>query len=219
MYFVINGLRILARGSSLVPLNSFPGELLNGTYSDQILKSVIAANMNMIRIWGGGIYQPTAFYEACDRLGIMLFHDFMFSWYPNVPYPAFKTFLKRVKDEITEKTLDLSRHPSIVLWSGSNEDQCTRYNKAYNGGTGCQAGVPPHEQASCEQIYQDCVSLYVDTVLTTVSHVDRGSRPIWPQSPAQGFLSGVDRATGRPLIGHVLRLRNDGPPSPWPLHV
>jgi beta-mannosidase len=116
---VINGVKIFSRGGNLVPF-----ELLESTvdpnYIKRTVKSAVDGNMNMIRIWGGGIYQADSFYEACDEAGVMLFHDMMFSFrlYPHDP-----AFEANVAAEVDYQVTRLLHHPSIVLWDSSNENE------------------------------------------------------------------------------------------------
>ena len=127
MIHLVNGVRILVRGSSLVPLDTFNGRT-SAEAAFRLLWSTRAANMNTLRVWGGGTFLPPPFYDMCDRLGVMLMHDFMLSWYPNIPYPAFPAYRARIKAEVTQRLTSLARHPSIVVWNGGNEDQCTKYD-------------------------------------------------------------------------------------------
>ena len=129
MALLVNGQRVLALGSSLVPLDTFAGRT-SAAATRRMLLSVVHGGMNSLRIWGGGTFLTPLFYEICDELGIMLLHDFMLSWYPNVPYPAFPAYRARIAREVQQKVTDLARHPAIVLWFGGNEDQCTKYDPA-----------------------------------------------------------------------------------------
>ena len=74
--------------------------------------------MNMLRVWGGGIYEADDFYELCDEMGILVWQDFMFacSMYPGDP-----EFLDNVRAEAIDNVKRLRNHPSIVLWAGNNE--------------------------------------------------------------------------------------------------
>jgi hypothetical protein len=116
---MVNGVKIFSRGGNLVPF-----ELLEATvkteYIRRTVQSVHDGNMNMIRVWGGGIYQDDIFYEACDKLGIMVFHDMMFSLRL---YPHDTDFEANVKAEIKQQVTRLRPHPSIVLWDSSNENE------------------------------------------------------------------------------------------------
>lgn len=121
MNLLVNGVRLLVRGSSFVPMDSFSGRL-SGARVERLMQSVIAANMNALRIWGGGDFLPPYFYDLADSYGILILHDYMLSWYPNVPYPAFPEFTDRILKETTQVVSSLAHHPSIVLWFGNNED-------------------------------------------------------------------------------------------------
>ncbi len=85
---------------------------------EDLLTSAVDAHMNMIRIWGGGFYEPDWFYDLCDRLGLMVWQDFMFAC--NL-YPSTEDFLENVAEEVDYQVRRLSSHPSIVLWCGDNE--------------------------------------------------------------------------------------------------
>ena len=121
----------------------------------------------------------------------MLLHDFMLSWYPNVPYPAYPAYRTRIELEVQQKLTDLARHPAIVLWFGGNEDQCTKYDP-----TRPDACHGTNWYPDCKQVYEDCVSLYIGTVLQGASNCS--AVPLWPVSPSVGWASGVDTATGVP---------------------
>jgi hypothetical protein len=79
----------------------------------------VDGSMNMLRVWGGGMYQDDVFYDECDRLGVMLYHDMMFS---ERLYPHNQAFVDNVFTEVTEQVNRLRHHPSIVLWDANNED-------------------------------------------------------------------------------------------------
>lgn len=142
---------------------------------------------------GGGTFLPPLFYDMCDQLGIMLMHDFMLSWYPNVPYPAYPQYRARIRREVQQKLTELARHPAIVVWNGGNEDQCTKYDQKRSDA--CRPGST-FWYPNCDVIYRDCVSIYIDTVLQTAASCT--SVPLWPVSPSAGWASGVDTATGIP---------------------
>lgn len=116
MCFRVNGRDIFARGANWIPcdaLESRQPEKWRG-----LVESAAKANMNMLRIWGGGRYEGDAFYEACDEFGVMLWHDFMFSC---ALYPDNDAFYESVVAEETYQVKRLRDHPSIALWCGDNE--------------------------------------------------------------------------------------------------
>jgi len=84
-----------------------------------LLNDVVNANMNMLRVWGGGIYEEAIFYDLCDSLGILVWQDFMFAC---AMYPSDYLFLENVKEEAIQSVRRLRHHPSIALWCGNNEN-------------------------------------------------------------------------------------------------
>jgi beta-mannosidase len=117
--FVVNGVPIFAKGANLIPFDSFPTRVTTAKM-EAILQSARDANMNMLRMWGGGTYQPDAFYAAADRMGIMVWQDFM---YGGAITPYDKAFNDTARIEAIEQVTRLRDHPSIVLWAGNNEVQ------------------------------------------------------------------------------------------------
>jgi beta-mannosidase len=129
-YFRINGVDIFSGGSCWIPADSFPPRISPQRYRDWI-ELLVSGNQNMVRVWGGGIYEPDAFYAACDELGILVWQDFMFAC---ASYPTYPAFLASVSAEARQNVRRLRHHPSIVLWCGNNEDYqlVERYNLEYN---------------------------------------------------------------------------------------
>ncbi|KAK0616813.1 glycoside hydrolase family 2 protein [Immersiella caudata] len=129
-YFRINGVDIFSAGSCWIPADSFLTRLTPEDYHAWI--SLLAeGNQNMIRVWGGGIYEPDAFYEACDTLGILVWQDFMFAC---ASYPTYPAFLSLIQSEALHHLRRLRNHPSLILWCGNNEDYqlIERYNLTYD---------------------------------------------------------------------------------------
>ena len=113
----INGRDITMMGANWIPADAIPSRATPAVVRD-LLESAKAANMNMLRIWGGGQYEPDWFYDLCDELGILIWHDFMFSC---MSYPSDRKFLASVETEITQQVRRLSHHACIALWCGDNE--------------------------------------------------------------------------------------------------
>lgn len=116
MYFRINGALVWSRGGNMVPMDQLEGRL-SDTAHTELVRSAAAANMNMLRIWGGGMVLPQAFYDACDEEGILLFHDMMFVEEHNHGALQHPTVTKELQHLIRS----LASHASIVLWNGCNE--------------------------------------------------------------------------------------------------
>ena len=113
----VNGRDVFCRGANWIPADALAGRISRESVAD-LLRSAVAANMNMIRVWGGGRYEPDWFYDLCDELGLMVWQDFMFAC--NL-YPATPEFLDEVEAEVHENVLRLNHHPCIALWCGDNE--------------------------------------------------------------------------------------------------
>ncbi|NQV01669.1 MAG: glycoside hydrolase family 2 protein, partial [Bacteroidia bacterium] len=116
-YLKVNDTPVFIRGANYIPMDHFPSRVTDSMYA-ALLSDVEAANMNMLRVWGGGIYENDVFYDLCDEKGIMVWQDFMFA---NAMYPDNPKFFKSVRDEVIQNIVRLRRHPSIVLWCGNNE--------------------------------------------------------------------------------------------------
>ena len=115
--FRVNGREIFCRGANWIPADALMSRVTPEAVED-LLRSAVDANMNMIRVWGGGFYEPDWFYDLCDRLGLMVWQDFMFAC--NL-YPSTPDFLENVAAEVDYQVKRLSSHPSLALWCGDNE--------------------------------------------------------------------------------------------------
>lgn len=111
----VNGRPVFARGANWIPADALPGRI-TAEKTRALLQSAADAHMNMIRVWGGGRYEPDSFYEACDALGLMVWQDLMFACHL---YPATPDFLAQVEDEVMGQAGRLGHH--VALWCGDNE--------------------------------------------------------------------------------------------------
>ncbi|WP_078378750.1 beta-mannosidase [Sutcliffiella halmapala] len=117
--FVLNGVKLFAKGANWIPVDSFIGAAPDSRYK-HLIKMCKDANMNMLRVWGGGIYEKEVFYDECNRLGILVWQDFMFSC---ALYPDYnRNFMANVKEEIIHVVKRLRNHPCLALWCGNNEN-------------------------------------------------------------------------------------------------
>ena len=153
-----------------------------------LLESVRYANMNFLRIWGGGILPQNAFFDCADRLGILLEQDEIFS---NRVYPTDPAFLQLIASEVRYQARRLASHPSLFLWSGSNE-------------------LTPGPAGG----WWDTV--FLDTVFPNLTAVD-SSRPVWAACPAYPWAQGVDGGglpNGLPFeVSKVAREHGPRPPA------
>jgi beta-mannosidase len=116
-YFELNGKPVYAKGANYIPQNSFQNKVTNIHY-EKLLSDVVGSNMNMLRVWGGGIYENDIFYDLCDTKGILIWQDFMFAC---AMYPGDNKFLVNIKEEAEQQVKRLRNHASIALWCGNNE--------------------------------------------------------------------------------------------------
>ena len=165
--FVLNGVPIFAKGSCWVPASSFVAAIPESTYRD-LLQRAVDANMNMIRIWGGGIYEPDFFYDECDHLGLLVWQDFMFAC---APYPDDDpVFVENVRAEVIEQVSRLRHHASLAIWCGNNESQAIHwFNDVAQGTSSPHLGL----------------ALYEGLMPTILADLDPET-PYWPSSPWGG---------------------------------
>ncbi len=118
LFLRINGRNIFAKGANWIPTDALPSRQTVANY-ERLLQDASAANMNILRVWGGGQYEADIFYELCDKMGILIWQDFMFSC---ALYPADDEFLQSVRREAEYQIKRLKDHPSLALWCGNNEN-------------------------------------------------------------------------------------------------
>ncbi len=115
--FLVNGRAIFAKGANWIPAHSFVTEVDRGFY-DGLLTSAVEANMNMIRVWGGGIYEKEEFYDLCDEKGLLIWQDFMFGC---ALYSGTEEFQNLVRQEVEYQIPRLAHRACLALWCGNNE--------------------------------------------------------------------------------------------------
>jgi len=116
-YFEVNGIPIFAKGSNYIPGEIFTTQQ-DSAYYKKIFDDIEGANMNMVRVWGGGIYENEAFYREADERGILVWQDFIFAC---TPYPSDDAFLSNVTEEAIYNIKRLRNHASLAYWCGNNE--------------------------------------------------------------------------------------------------
>ncbi|QLJ02983.1 glycoside hydrolase family 2 protein [Streptomyces sp. NEAU-sy36] len=115
---VVNGVRVFARGVNWIPDDVFPSRVTPERYRTR-LRQTAEAGVDLVRIWGGGIYEDDAFYDVCDELGLMVWQDFLFAC---AAYPEEQPLRGEVEAEARDNVVRLMPHPSLVLWNGNNEN-------------------------------------------------------------------------------------------------
>jgi len=176
--FVVNGIPVFAKGANVVPFDSFPSRVPVAQIRD-VLQSAKDANMNMIRIWGGGYYETQKFYELCDEMGIMVWQDFMFA---NPPWQSGTYSHKQdIAQEVTDQVKRLRNHPSIVLWCGNNEEE--------NNFLQFSIHVTPMARL---QMWTDYLTIFSGIIPTLVARYDPGAA-YWPSSPSGNYAETKDK--------------------------
>lgn len=115
--FRVNGHDVFMRGANWIPADALPSRI-DPDKTRALLQSAVDANMNMVRVWGGGRYEPDYFYDYCDEMGLLVWQDFMFSC--NL-YPSTPEFLAEVDAEAREQATRIGHHASVAVWCGDNE--------------------------------------------------------------------------------------------------
>ena len=118
-YIELNGRPVFAKGANYIPSDNFLPRVTPENYKRTILDAA-GVNMNMLRVWGGGIYENDVFYDLCDEHGIMIWQDFMFAC---SMYPAEGALLDNIHQEAVDNVKRLRNHACIALWCGNNECQ------------------------------------------------------------------------------------------------
>jgi len=174
-YFNINGKATYMKGANYIPSDAFVTRMTKNDYRKMLMMAK-DANMNMLRVWGGGVYEDDYFYELCDSLGIYVWQDFMFA---GTMVPGGEAFFANVKEEVKYQVKRLRHHKSIVLWCGNNE-----IDEAFNRwGWQTQFRIKPKDSA---KLWNDYTRLFRDSIPKWVKEVD-DSRPYISSSPKYGW--------------------------------
>lgn len=123
-FFEVNGEPTFMKGANYIPQDVFLPRVKPAQYRSLLL-AAHEAGMNMLRVWGGGIYEQDLFYDLCDSLGILVWQDFMFA---GTAYPGDTAFIDNVKHEVAYQVMRLRKHPSLALWCGNNEIEVAWHN-------------------------------------------------------------------------------------------
>ncbi|MFI5173019.1 MAG: glycoside hydrolase family 2 protein, partial [Chitinophagales bacterium] len=174
-YFENNGIPVFAKGANWVPLNSFPSKLKYEDYK-KILTEAKAMHINMLRVWGGGIYESEYFYDICDSLGIMVWQDFM---YACAIYPFDDFNKENLLSEILEISNTVGNHPSIAIWCGNNENQ----EGWINWGWQKQFNYSFYDSIAAGNMNHELFNIYIPQLLNATSK----KLFYLPSSPANGY--------------------------------
>jgi beta-mannosidase len=159
--FIINGKPVFIMGVNWIPADSFLPAVNNAKY-ETLLSLSKEANINMVRVWGGGIYEEEIFYDTCDKLGLLVWQDFMFAC---GAYPEHDEFINNVKSEINSQISRLRNHPSLAIWCGNNENEWIWFSK-YSSSL---SDMPGHK--------------IFHKIIPEILEGEDPERPYWPSSP------------------------------------
>lgn len=174
-YFNIEGKPVYMKGANYIPSDAFVTRMKKVDYRKMLMMAK-DANMNMVRVWGGGIYESDDFYDLCDSLGIYVWQDFMFA---GAMIPGDKAFFDNVREEVKYQVKRLRHHKSIVLWCGNNE-----VDEAWNR-WGWQNSFKINAKDSAK-LWNDYTRMFRDSIPKWVKEVDP-SRPYISSSPKLGW--------------------------------
>lgn len=173
--FVLNGIPVFARGANWVPAEYFNGSNTSENYYE-FLSLAKDANFNMLRVWGGGIYENDDFYNICDSLGIMVWQDFMFSC---AMYPLDEKQIENITEEVKYQVKRLNNHPAIVMWCGNNEISNAWFDWEWQD----QYNISTEDSL---EIWNDYDNLFHRIIPKTIAEIDK-SRKYIPSSPFYGW--------------------------------
>lgn len=173
--FIVNGVPTFMKGANYIPLDHFLSRV-DGVHYQKAVSRAREANMNMLRVWGGGVYEDDRFYQECDKQGILVWQDFMFAC---SFYPWNRDFMENVKEEASQNVIRLRNHPSIALWCGNNEISEAWHNWGYQ---------KKHQwsKADSAAIWDGYLDLF-EKLLPEVVKEEDPRRFYWPSSPLYGW--------------------------------
>ncbi len=162
-HFSCNGIPFFAKGANWIPASPYPGQTTMAEYRE-LLQAAKDANMNMLRVWGGGIYESDEFYHLCDELGITVWQDFMFAC---GTYPSFDAaFMENVRAEAEDNVKRIRHHACLALWCGNNEIEQGMGNDNWG-----------------ETVSWEDYSRLFDELLPDIVNEFDGQTDYWPGSP------------------------------------
>lgn len=166
----VNGKAVYCKGANWIPDDCFPHRVTRERYEKRIHQAM-DANMNMLRVWGGGLFESEDFYEICDELGVMVWQDFPFAC---STYPEGEAYAKLVEEEARDNVGRLAGHPSLVVYNGGNENIVATYDWAAEFRKIREEGKKPWG-----------LGYWFGILPKVIAELDP-TRPYWPNSPYSG---------------------------------
>jgi len=176
-FFKINGIPTFMKGVNYIPQDVFLPRVEKEDYQ-RILSSAVDANMNMIRVWGGGIYEEDIFYKLCDQYGLLVWQDFMFAC---AMYPGDNDFLNSVEEEAIYNVKRIRSHPSLALWCGNNEVLSAWENWGWK-----KDAVKSQSQSVADTIFKSYENIFHKILPDVINKYDSNTR-YWSSSPSSSL--------------------------------
>lgn len=178
-YFEVNGRPVFAKGANYIPNDVFLTRVKPETY-EFIVKSAAEAHMNMLRVWGGGVYESNLFYDLCDKYGIMVWQDFMFAC---SMYPGDADFLNSIRHEAEDNVKRLRNHACMALWCGNNEIETAWAQGFEDKGWGWKKDYNSSQREVIWKAYDTIFHHILPDVVDHYAH----NQPYWHSSPSAGM--------------------------------
>jgi beta-mannosidase len=184
-YFKLNGHPVFMKGANYIPNDVFLPRVSEENYR-KVVETAKISNNNMLRVWGGGVYEEDIFYDLCDEAGILIWQDFMFAC---AMFPGDEAFLENVKQEAIDNVKRLRNHPSIALWCGNNEILAAWKGWGWEKK---EMDLNPENAAKIWKAYEDIFHKVLPEAVTA----NDPQRSYWSSSPSSGTGIPADLVNG-----------------------
>ena len=169
MYIRLNGVPVFMKGANYIPQDNFQDRVTKERY-EHIIRSASDANMNMLRVWGGGIYEDDLFYDLCDKYGILVWQEMIFAC---AMYPADEEFLANARQEVVDNVVRIRNHCSIALYCGNNENEASWYQWGWK---------EKYDERTRRSYERDLKKLFYEVIPSALREAD-STRYYHPSSP------------------------------------
>ena len=186
--FRVNGEPLFMKGANIIPQDVFLPNVTPERYR-RLVDIAVESNMNMLRVWGGGIYEADEFYDYCDEQGILLWQDFPFAC---AFYPWDEAFYNSVREEARQNIRRLRNHPSLAIWCGNNEIDEAWHAWGYKE----NKKDYPWSNKDEANIRKGIDDLFFDEVLPGVLELEDNTRPYHPSSPVYSWGNPLSQVAG-----------------------
>jgi beta-mannosidase len=173
MTVLLNGIPVFIKGANYIPQDNFQNRVTKERY-EHIVHSAAEVNMNMLRVWGGGIYEDDQFYELCDRYGVLVWQEMIFAC---AMYPGDKIFFENVRQEVIDNVIRIRNHACVAMYCGNNENEV-----GWN-----QWGWKEKLDEKTQQVFENSAEELFYKVIPAALHETDSTRYYHYTSPSAGF--------------------------------